>query len=74
MVTRAVECRSLSSVHGIPKVHFKGKHKEYYIMVRCNTSLHPFSLSRHAAPFPADAVGYIVRHTQQLGRVAFRIA
>lgn len=27
-------CRSLSAVHGIPKVHFKGKHKEYYIMVR----------------------------------------
>lgn len=24
---------SLSAVHGIPKVHFKGKHKEYYIMV-----------------------------------------
>lgn len=28
-------CRSLSAVHGIPKVHFKGKHKEYYIMVCC---------------------------------------
>jgi hypothetical protein len=25
---------SLGGVHGIPKVHFKGKHKDYYIMVR----------------------------------------
>jgi hypothetical protein len=25
---------SLGNVHGIPKVHFKGKHKDYYIMVR----------------------------------------
>lgn len=28
---------SLGGVHGIPKVHFKGKHKDYYIMVRLQT-------------------------------------
>ena len=26
--------QSLGTVHGIPKVHYKGKHKDYYIMVR----------------------------------------
>ena len=31
---------SLGNVHGIPKVHFKGKHKDYYIMVRCPAPLH----------------------------------
>jgi hypothetical protein len=25
--------QSLGGVHGIPKVHYKGRHKDYYIMV-----------------------------------------
>lgn len=27
--------RSLGGVHGIPKVHYKGRQGDYYIMVRC---------------------------------------
>lgn len=26
-------CRSLGGVHGIPKVHYKGRQGDYYIMV-----------------------------------------
>lgn len=30
-------CRSLGGVHGIPKVHFKGRQGDYYIMVGLTT-------------------------------------
>jgi hypothetical protein len=31
-------CRSLGGVHGIPKVHYKGRQGDYYIMVSNSSS------------------------------------
>jgi hypothetical protein len=41
---------SLGGVHGIPKVHFKGKHKDYYIMVRFSAPLAPLFTSAQRWP------------------------
>jgi len=30
--------RAAGGVHGIPKVHYKGRQGDYYIMVRCTVN------------------------------------
>lgn len=46
-----VSCRSLGGVHGIPKVHFKGRQGDYYIMVGggAGASTRVGHLSQHRA-------------------------
>ncbi len=30
--------RTLGGIHGIPRVHYKGRQGDYYIMVRCSSA------------------------------------
>ncbi len=55
----SLPCSSLGGVHGIPKVHYKGRQADYYIMVRASYAQAPIIMlvCRFACQcFPEDSL------------------
>ena len=60
--------RSLGGVHGIPKVHYKGRQGDYYVMVRCGARA--FARLPSARAVCARASWYWHMHTCMAARPA----